>query len=119
MLDDDAYLHWLEKPGFSDSARTLLTDIRRSPLVRRVTGGRGNIHGRYPSRKIGRTIQFESYAELGAIYIMEHDPGVLEYWDQPTKLKLHYCGPSGRRVTNWHPLDFLILRQEGASFEEW
>lgn len=50
---------------------------------------------------------------------MEHDPGVLEYWDQPTRLKLHYRGPSGRQVTNWHPPDFLVLRQEGASFEEW
>jgi putative transposase len=68
---------------------------------------------------MGRTIQFESHTELGAIYIMEHDPGVLEYWDQPTKLKLHYRGPSGRRVTNWHPPDFLVLRQEGATFEEW
>ena len=77
-----------------------------SPPVRRVAGGRGNIHGRYPSRKMRRTIQFESHTELGAIYIMEHDPGVLEYWDQPTKLKLHYLGPSGRRVTNWH----LLLR---------
>jgi hypothetical protein len=74
MLDDDAYLHWLDQCGFSDPARTLLTDIRRSPPVRRVAGGRGNIHGRYPSRKMRRTIQFESHTELGAIYIMEHDP---------------------------------------------
>lgn len=72
-----------------------------SPPVRRVAGGRGNIHGRYPSRKMRRTIQFESHTELGAIYLMEHDPGVLEYWDQSTRLKLHYRGPSGRQVTNW------------------
>jgi putative transposase len=119
MLDDNAYLRWLDQCGFSDPTRTLLTDIRRSPPVRRVAGGRGNIHGRYPSRKMRRTIQFESHTELGAIYLMEHDPGVLEYWDQPTRLKLHYRGPSGRQVTNWHPPDFLVLRQEGASFEEW
>ncbi len=68
MLDDDAYRNYLDQCGFSDSARTLLTDIRRSPPVRRVAGGRGNIHGRYPSRKMGRTIQFESHTELGAIY---------------------------------------------------
>ena len=89
MLDDDAYLHWLDQCGFSGPARTLLTDIRRSPPVRGVAGRRGNIHGRYPSRKMGRTIQFESHTELGAIYIMEHDPSVLEYWDQPTKR--HRC----------------------------
>lgn len=40
MLDnDDAYLHWLDQCGFSDPARTLLTDIRRSPPVRCVAGG--------------------------------------------------------------------------------
>ena len=49
MLDDNAYRDYLEKLGLSDPARTLLTDIRRSPPVRRVAGGRGNIHGRYPS----------------------------------------------------------------------
>src|SRR5215467_7261910 len=119
MLYDDAYLHCLDQCGLSDPARTLLTDTGRSPPVRRTASGRGNIHGRYPSRKMRLTIQFESHTELGAIYIMEHDPGVLEYWDQPTRLKLHYLGPSGRRVTNWHPPDFLVLRQEGASFEEW
>lgn len=64
------------------------TDIRRSPPVRRVAGGRGNIHSRYPSRKMGMTIQFKSHTELGAIYIMEHDPSVLEFYDQPTKLKM-------------------------------
>jgi hypothetical protein len=73
MLDDDAYLHWLNQCGFSDPARTLLTDIRRSPPVHSTTGGRGNIHGQYPSRKMRRTIQFESHTELGAIYLMELD----------------------------------------------
>jgi hypothetical protein len=95
MLDDDAFQHWLEKLGFSDPARTLLTDIRRSPPVRRVAGGRGNIHGSYPSRKMRRTIQFESHTELGAIYIMEHDPGVLEYWDQPVRRVGAYHIPVG------------------------
>jgi hypothetical protein len=39
MLDDNASLHRLDQCGFSDPARTLLTDIRRSPPVRRVAGG--------------------------------------------------------------------------------
>ncbi len=114
MLDDNAYLRWLDQCGFSDPTRTLLTDIRRSPPVRRVAGGRGNIHGRYPSRKMRRTIQFESHTELGAIYLMEHDPGVLEYWDQPTRLKLHYRGPSGRQVTNWHAKTELKKQLRGV-----
>lgn len=99
MLNEEAYQHWLDHCGFSAPARALLSDIRQSPPVRRVTGRRGNVHGHYPSRKMGLTIQFESHTvELWAIYAMEHDPGVLEYYDQPTRLKLQYVGPSGRRV---------------------
>ena len=45
MLDDDAYLRWLDQCGFSGPARTLLTDIRRSPPVRRVAGGRAEVAG--------------------------------------------------------------------------
>ena len=73
---DDAYLHWLDQCGFSDSARTLLTDIRRSPLVRRTASGRGNIHGQYPSRKMRRTIQFESHTELGATELQT----LIDHW---------------------------------------
>lgn len=57
MLDDDAYLHWLDQCGFSDSARTLLTDIRRSSPARRVAGGRGNIHSRGTARLTGEDAQ--------------------------------------------------------------
>ena len=39
---------------------------------------------RYPSRKMGVTIQFEDHrVELAGIYEMEHDATVLEYFDQP------------------------------------
>jgi len=58
---------------------------------RRVGGGRSNVSGRYPSRKMGVTIQFESHrVELAGIYEMEHDDTVLEYFDQPPPIKLDY-----------------------------
>ena len=50
---------------------------------------------------------------------VNHDPLVLEYYEQPNRIKLQYQGPSGRNVTNWHPPDFLVLRQDGAVWEEW
>ena len=113
MLDDDAYLHWLDQCGFSDPARTLLTDIRRSPPVRRTTGGWGNIHGQYPSRKMRRTIQFESYTELGAIYLIEHGPAVLEFWDQPTKLSCTIVIPPVAGLPTGIPRTFWCCDREG------
>ena len=45
------------------------------------------------------TIQFESHrVELAAIYDLEHDPDVLEYYDQPPTFKLDYQSASGRQL---------------------
>src|SRR5881296_1171953 len=52
------------------------------------------------------SIQFESHTvELWAIYTMEYDTQVLEFFDQPHQLELHYQGPSGLRVDRlvWGP----------------
>jgi putative transposase len=40
-----------------------------------VGGGRSNVTGRYPSRKMGVTIEFES----PAVFELEYDDSVLEY----------------------------------------
>jgi putative transposase len=38
---------------------------------------------------MGLTIQFQSHGvELPLVYEMEHDPGVLEYYDQPPSIPL-------------------------------
>ena len=40
---------------------------------------------------MGVTIQFESHrVELAAIYELEHDQDVVEYYDQPPTFKLDY-----------------------------
>jgi putative transposase len=69
---------------------------------------------------MGCTVQFESHTvELWAIYAMEHDRAVLEYYDQPTTLTLRYRSQTGRQVTVQHTPDFLVLRTDGAALEEW
>jgi hypothetical protein len=48
-----------------------------------VGGGAGNVCGRYPSQKMGVTIQFESHRhELAAIFELEHDSSVIELCGQ-------------------------------------
>jgi len=120
MMSQEELASWYERVNLSQAARSLVDRIRASPPVRRVRSGRSNVCGRYPSRKMGVTIQFESHhVELAAIYEMEHNPDVLEYYDQPTSLKLEYRSATGRSVSALHTPDFFIIRRYGAGFEEW
>src|SRR5213593_3674807 len=103
MLSPEAFEAWCERTEASVQARLLMDRIRSSSPARRVGGGRSNVSGRYPSRKMGVTIQFESHrVELAGIYEMEHDPDVLEYFDQPIAIKLDYESLGGRRVGVMH-----------------
>ena len=75
--------------------------------------------GRYPSKKMGVTIQFESHrVELARIYELEHDSGVLEYWDQPPSFKLEYKSAQGKRVVAVHTSDYFVIRADSAGWEE-
>ena len=80
MFDQQGFLAWSLRLGLSDAARLTIDCIRKSEPSRRGGGGRHNVTGRYPSRKMGVTIQFESHrVELPAIYELEHDADVIEY----------------------------------------
>jgi putative transposase len=86
---------------------------------RRVRSTVGNVCGRYPSRKMGRTIQFESHRnELATILEYEHSKAVLEFWDQPPAIKLAYLSKNGRRLGVVHTPDFFVLHANGAGWEE-
>ncbi len=91
---------------------------RRDGSVRRVGGGGKNIPGRYPSQKMGCTVQFESHTvELAFIYEYEHDPNVIRFCDQPAVLKLTYKNSKGKSIGRLHVPDFLVDRGTFA-FEE-
>src|ERR671934_1396519 len=103
MLSPEAFAAWCERTEVSVQARSLIDRIRTSNPARRVGGGRRNVTGRYPSRKMGVTIQFESHrVELAAIYELEHDSDVLEYYDQPPSFKLDYLSSRGRHLGVLH-----------------
>lgn len=120
MLGHDDLLAWFQRLGIPDPTRSLINDIRSSGPSRHVGGGRSNVSGRYPSRKMGVTIQFESHrVELAGIYEMEHDVTVLEYFDQPPCIKLDYESAAGKRMGVLHTPDFFVIRQREAGWEEW
>src|SRR5690349_15959306 len=84
MSDDEIELLCLNLK-LDHPAIDIIHKIRNSPPVRLVRGNRNNVRGRYPSRLMGVTIQFESHTcELPLIYKLEYsDTDVREYYDQP------------------------------------
>src|SRR6266851_4084354 len=120
MFSSSQFKQWCEALQLPAQTVDLIARIRFSPPARRVQGRAGNVSGTYPSRKMGVTIQFESHTvELGAIYLMEHDEEVFEFYDQPPSFKLSYQTPSGRKTTPFHTPDFFVIRKDQAGWEEW
>ncbi|TME65233.1 MAG: DDE-type integrase/transposase/recombinase [Chloroflexi bacterium] len=119
-LTDEEFRVWCQHNKIEPQTEAYIQRIRESEPSRKVQSRASNVSGRYPSVKMGFSIQFESqHVELWGIYTMERDEDVLEMYDQPTRIQLHYQARSGRKTSPWHTPDFLVLRRNGASFEEW
>jgi putative transposase len=120
MLSLEELTAWYYRLNLSLETRSVIDRVRSSEPARRVGGGRKNVSGRYPSRKMGVTIQFESHrVELAGIYEMEHDDSVEEFYDQPPSIKLDYLSAEGRHLGVMHTPDFFVIRQDTAGWEEW
>ena len=119
MLIPEAMSAWFIPLRLPPEAQSVIENIRSSEPARLVGGGRRSVAGRYPSRKMGVTIQFESHrVELGFIRELEHDPDVLEYYDQPPSFHLEYRSACGRRVVAKHTADFFVIRTNGGEWWE-
>jgi putative transposase len=120
MLTDDAFEQWCQERHLSQQAKDLILRIRSSPPSRLVQSAAGNVSGRYPSPKMQCSIQFESRrGELTLIYQLEHDPTVLEYFDQPNTFNLTYPNKTNtRRVTASHTPDFFVIYKDRCGWIE-
>lgn len=119
MLNESEFEVWCQQLKISENTRQLIEQIRSSAPSRPVQGGRKNVSGHYPSRKMGLTIQFESHRhELARIYELEHDPDVLEYYDQPPAIELYYETSNGRHNRHRYTPDFFVIRTQEAGWEE-
>ncbi|PIE95581.1 hypothetical protein CO726_09775 [Bacillus fungorum] len=120
MMDEEQLIEWFKANSISSQAQELINEIRLSEPFRKVQGGRGNVSGSYPSRKMGFTVQFESHTvELPAIYEMEYDPSVLEYYDQPNQIYMEYKSKSGRKISHNYTPDFFVIKEQQVGWEEW
>ena len=119
MLNEGDFLGWCRRLALAETTQSAIAAVRSRNPTRRVGGGRDNVSGRFPSRKMGLTIQFESHrVELPLVYEMEHDPGVLEYYDQPPSIPLAYHAANGRSVSVMHTPDYFVIRQDSAGWVE-
>lgn len=119
MLSNEDLSSWCKRLNLTVRSCEIIADVRSRPPARRVGGGRSNVSGRYPSRKMGATIQFESHrVELPVIYELEHDACVLEYYDQPPSIPLVYESSNGKQLSVVHTPDFFVIRYDAAGWEE-
>lgn len=119
MLDDLQIDLLCRQLNVTESGRQLVQRIRTSDPARRVGGGRSNVCVRYPSRKMGFVVQAESHTvELSLVYELEHDPEVLEYYDQPEHLTLRYTSKNGKNLGISHTPDFLVVHRDRIEFVE-
>jgi putative transposase len=124
MLRSDELSLLCQRLGLSSQAQVVLARIRSSPPSRRVGSGGKNVPVRYPSRKMGMVIQAESRTvEFAGVYLMEHDPTVLEFFDQPPSITLQYVvtTKTGQDRTSGvlHTPDYFVIREESCGWEEW
>jgi hypothetical protein len=61
MLNENDLAAWYQRLNFGEPTRAIIDQVRCSDPARRVGGGRSNVSGFYPSRKMGVTIQFQSH----------------------------------------------------------
>ena len=81
---------------------------------RKITNkGSKKVIGTFPSLKMGETVCWESQLELDYIYLLEFDPDVLSYREQPLQIFYEHNGKR-RRYTP----DFLVERPNKSQLIE-
>ncbi len=125
-LTDDEFEFLCLKFDLPQPAIEIITKIRTSPPVRLVRGSKKNVRGRYPSRRMGVTIQFESHTcELPVIYKLEYPQqygrdynNIREYYDQPYTFTIEYENEKGRKSGTTYTPDFFVITDTCFEFIE-
>ena len=95
----------------------LILQILTGKPVRRVGGGRANTCTRFRSRKMDNVTQAESRnPELWFLLHCEHDPQVLAFHCQPTRLWVWIRDRKGRRRRVSYIPDYLVVTREKIEF---
>lgn len=99
------------------AALDVLATVRKSPPVRQIQNVGGNLISLFPSAKTGKIIQCESLPEATHVILLEYDPSVVAFYDQPLKIPITRAVNQSVRHTT-HVPDFLVQRTDRIGFEE-
>ncbi|MGG6270907.1 DDE-type integrase/transposase/recombinase [Leptolyngbya sp. AN03gr2] len=121
MLTDLEFMNWCDRFNLPEQGQKLLEEIRSSEPVRREGGGDNNTYGFYSSKKMRKTIGFESgtVEAPGIEQFYEYSDDVLEFYNQPYRFTLKYESKSGRLVSPGYTPDFCVVRRDSVGIEEW
>jgi hypothetical protein len=75
--------------------------------VRKVANHGHNIIGRFPSLKLGRMVDFESLIERDLIYLLDFDPAVTSFSEQPLTIEYEHEG----QILHYTP-DFHVVKAD-------
>jgi hypothetical protein len=73
--------------------------------VRKVSNRGGNIIGHFPSLKLGRMVAFESLIERDFIYLLDFEPGVTWFTEQPLTIFYWYEGKTLGYTPDFHVIN--------------
>lgn len=119
MFSDHELQQYCRQRSLSAKACQVISQIRGGNPMRRVQSGIKNVPVRYPSRKMGCTLQAESHTnELGAIVAWDNDRDTFEFYDQPSTVKFTYCDGTGRRRGHNATPDFFVLQRDFTGWVE-
>src|SRR5438132_9898601 len=118
-LDGIALQAYFRRLGYERVTQDLLSHIRNSPPSRTPGARRGNMPVWYPSKKMQCIIKAESTkVEFAFLLQAEHDPKILEVWDQPPPISLEYRDRRGRLQQPLHTADYFLFRDASAGWVE-
>ena len=122
-LSKKEFKDWCQENKVSKQTQLLIEKIRNTEPSRRTESSSFSVSGRFPSKKMGVVIQSESHrVELPFIHELEHDPNVLEFYDQPFPIKLNYrnSNPDSKKknIGVMHTADFFVIYKDGAGWVE-
>lgn len=121
MLNKDELVELFDHLGIPPQGRNLVLRARVEAPVRAVKSQGGNVITLLASRKMGREIRTESrHIEFAAAVDKEYNPAVIEYYAQPCLLRLQLIDDATGEVRAiQHTPDYLVIKGDGITLEEW
>ena len=78
--------------------------------VRRLSKRKHGLNGLFPSLKTGRMVWFESFLERDFIHLLEFDPDVVSFAEQPLTLEYLHQGKTRKYTPDFH-VQYAAQRQ--------